>query len=89
MSELTTDHYRMLLGLDESWSVDSVDFEPDQKRVVIQISFYGPICVARIVQLKARRLILLLSVSGVTWIRCSSRLRSMTESPAANAPIAV
>lgn len=42
MSELTTDHYRMLLGLDESWSVDSVDFEPDQKRVVIQISFCGP-----------------------------------------------
>ena len=33
MSELTTDHYRKLLGLDESWSVDSVDFEPDQKRV--------------------------------------------------------
>ena len=27
MSELTTDHYRMLLGLDEDWSVDAVTFE--------------------------------------------------------------
>ena len=26
MSELTTDHYRMLLGLDEDWSVDAVTF---------------------------------------------------------------
>ena len=28
MSELTTDHYRMLLGLDEDWSVDAVTFDP-------------------------------------------------------------
>ena len=41
MSELTTDHYRMLLGLDEDWSVDSVTFDPSGKRVVINISFAG------------------------------------------------
>ena len=37
MSELTTDHYRMLLGLDEDWSVDAVTFDPSGKRVVINI----------------------------------------------------
>jgi len=41
MSELTTDHYRMLLGLDENWSVDAVQFDPSGKRVVINISFAG------------------------------------------------
>ena len=41
MSELTTDHYRMLLGLDEDWSVDAVTFDPSGKRVVINISFAG------------------------------------------------
>ena len=41
MSELTTDHYRMLLGLDDSWTVESVDFEPEHKRVTIKISFGG------------------------------------------------
>ena len=41
MSELTTDHYKMLLGLDESWSVNSVEFEPDQKRVTVKISHGG------------------------------------------------
>jgi len=43
MSELTTDHYRMLLGLDENWSVDSVNFDSSGKRVVIKISFAGSI----------------------------------------------
>jgi len=41
MSELTTDHYKMLLGLDESWSVDSVIFEPEQKRVTVKIFYVG------------------------------------------------
>ena len=41
MSELTTDHYRMLLCLDEDWSVDAVTFDPSGKRVVINISFAG------------------------------------------------
>ena len=41
MSELTTDHYRMLLGFDEDWSVDAVTFDPSGKRVVINISFAG------------------------------------------------
>lgn len=41
MSELTTDHYKMLLGLDEFWTVNSVVFEPDQKRVTVKISFSG------------------------------------------------
>lgn len=49
MSELTTDHYRMLLGLDDSWTVESVNFEPEHKRVTIKISFDGgqlscPVC---------------------------------------------
>ena len=43
MSELTTDHYRMLLGLDEDWSVDAVTFDPSGKRVVINISFAGTV----------------------------------------------
>jgi transposase len=41
MNELTTDHYKMLLGLNDCWSVDSVVFEPDQKRVTVKISFCG------------------------------------------------
>lgn len=41
MSELTTDHYKMLLGLDESWSVNTVKFEPDEKRVTVKISHVG------------------------------------------------
>jgi transposase len=31
----------MLLGLNDCWSVDSVVFEPDQKRVTVKISFCG------------------------------------------------
>lgn len=41
MNELTTDHYRLLLGLDSDWVVESVDFSPSQKRVEIKISFSG------------------------------------------------
>lgn len=41
MSELTTEHYKMLLGLDDSWSVNCVKFEPDQKRVTVKISHVG------------------------------------------------
>ena len=41
MSELTTEHYKMLLGLDDSWSVNSVNFEPDEKRVTVKISHLG------------------------------------------------
>lgn len=41
MNELTTDHYKMLLGLNDCWSVDSVVFEPDQRRVTVKISFCG------------------------------------------------
>lgn len=41
MNELTTDHYRLLLGLDDSWVVDSVDFQPSEKRVVVSISHGG------------------------------------------------
>ena len=40
-TELTTEHYKMLLGLDESWCVDLVDFDPDQKRVTVKISHGG------------------------------------------------
>lgn len=41
MSELTTEHYRMLLGLGESWTVESVDFSPEDKQVTVKISFSG------------------------------------------------
>ena len=41
MSELTTEHYKMLLGLSDSWAVDSVVFEPAEKRVTVKISFVG------------------------------------------------
>lgn len=41
MKELTTDHYRLLLGLDQSWRVDSVDFNPSEKRVLIEITHVG------------------------------------------------
>lgn len=52
MNESTTEHYKMLLGLDEPWSVDSVEFEPDEKRVTVRISHGGgklccPECDAR------------------------------------------
>ena len=89
MSELTTDHYRMLLGLDESWFVDSVDFEPDQKRVVIQISFAGSTCVVLTVQRKVLRPTWLLSENGGIWTPCNSRLRFTPEFPEASVSIAV
>ena len=41
MKALTTDHYRLLLGLDATWTVESVDFVPAEKRVTVKISFSG------------------------------------------------
>lgn len=41
MNELTTEHYRALLGLDANWKVTSVEFLPKQKAVDIHISFCG------------------------------------------------
>jgi transposase len=41
MNELTTEHYRALLGLNANWKVDSVKFLPMQKAVDIHISFCG------------------------------------------------
>ena len=41
MNELTTEHYRALLGLDNNWQVTSVEFLPKQKAVDIHISFCG------------------------------------------------
>ena len=41
MNELTTEHYRALLGLDSNWKVTKVEFLPKQKAVDILISFCG------------------------------------------------
>jgi transposase len=41
MNELTTEHYRALLGLDANWKVTSVEFLPKQKAVDIHIIFCG------------------------------------------------
>ncbi len=41
MNELTTEHYRALLGLDASWKVTSVEFLPTRKAVDIHISYCG------------------------------------------------
>ena len=41
MNELTTEHYRALLGLDANWKVTSVEFLPKQKAVDIHIVFCG------------------------------------------------
>lgn len=41
MNELTTEHYRALLGLNANWKVDSVEFLPKQKAVDIHVSFCG------------------------------------------------
>ena len=41
MNELTTEHYRALLGLDANWKVNSVKFLPKQKAVDIHISYCG------------------------------------------------
>jgi transposase len=40
MSELTN-HYRALLGLDDSWEVGAVDLQPDAKRVEIALRHRG------------------------------------------------
>lgn len=40
MSELTN-HYRALLGLDDSWEVETVDLKPDLKRVEISLRHRG------------------------------------------------
>lgn len=40
MNDLT-DHYRLLLGLDESWRVDSVDFNADEKQVTVHLEHAG------------------------------------------------
>jgi transposase len=39
MNELTTEHYRALLGLDSNWKVSRVEFLPAQKAVDIRIQF--------------------------------------------------
>jgi transposase len=41
MNELTTDHYRALLGLDSNWKVSRVEFLPTEKSVDIWIQFCG------------------------------------------------
>lgn len=41
MNELTTEHYRALLGLDVNWTVTSVEFFPTRKAVDIHISYCG------------------------------------------------
>lgn len=41
MNELTTEHYRALLGLDSNWKVTNVEFLPKQKAVDIHIVFCG------------------------------------------------
>jgi len=41
MSETTTNHYHALLGLDQNWRVTSVDFQPANKSVDIDIEFCG------------------------------------------------
>jgi transposase len=40
MNDLS-DHYRLLLGLDESWRVDRVDFNADEKQVTIHLEHAG------------------------------------------------
>ena len=41
MNELTTEHYRALLGLDFNWSVTNVEFQPRHKAVDIRVKFCG------------------------------------------------
>jgi transposase len=41
MNELSTEHYRALLGLDANWKVTSVEFLPKQKAVDFHINFCG------------------------------------------------
>ena len=41
MNELTTEHYRALLGLDADWLVTKVDFMPEAKLVDIRIEYCG------------------------------------------------
>ncbi|MEB5307562.1 transposase family protein, partial [Pseudomonas aeruginosa] len=41
MNELTTNHYHALLGLDASWKVTSVEFQPEQRKVDIHIEHSG------------------------------------------------
>ncbi len=41
MNELTTEHYRALLGLDADWLVTKVDFLPEAKLVDIRIEYCG------------------------------------------------
>jgi transposase len=41
MNETTTKHYHALLGLDQNWKVNSVDFQPASKSVDIDIEFCG------------------------------------------------
>ncbi|MFM8262096.1 MAG: hypothetical protein ACKN9S_07450, partial [Pirellula sp.] len=40
MNELNN-HYRMLLGLDQAWLVESVDLSTESKRVVIALEHGG------------------------------------------------
>lgn len=41
MNELTTDHYRALLGLDADWRAINVEFLPKAKLVDIRIEYCG------------------------------------------------
>ena len=40
MNELT-EHYRQLLGLNDAWRVQSVDFQPEERRVSIHLTHLG------------------------------------------------
>lgn len=73
------DHYGLLLGLDESWKVADVDLFVEEKRVEIELKYVGkdvncPDCNKRV-----GLPITLQNDAGGTWIRCSSKLRSVRE----------
>jgi len=36
-----SDHYKILLELDECWQVDSIDFNHEQSEVLVRVSYHS------------------------------------------------
>ncbi len=72
MSQLK-EHYRLLLGLDDAWQVDSVDLQLEEQMVVIRLEHRGKGSYVLNVDVHAHRQISLPNEHGVTWTQCSSR----------------
>ncbi len=75
MSQLK-EHYRMLLGLDDAWQVDSVDLQLEEQMVVIRLEHRGQALMCPECGCSCSQADLAPERHGVIWTQCSSRPRA-------------